>query len=188
MHGDSPRRLTFAGLIGIGVLAISAFIVSGAATSQVSPDDVALRKVLTTAILTDITVVKLPPGNVPGHVSAEAASQLHEKLVNVLPTVYAGELLTDKLQALSMYVDALKGSDDIAINTDARITGLTISAEVVRGSVATVQGEFTVWVKGRHKEDGALQDDEETATYAFTAGFDKVDGQWRVSSWSDQQL
>lgn len=149
----------------------------------------ALSNAIQTAITADMTIIEMPPGNAPGHTSPQAVTELRDRLTRDLPRIYAGELLTVKLQRLSGYVDAAASSDSVAEATGAGITSFTMSTVRVSGSHATVHGTYAVWATGRHKADnGQLENDRSESQYTFTAGLDEVDGRWLVSSWDDTQV
>lgn len=76
----------------------------------------------------------------------------------------------------------------IGQTTDAGLTSLSIASWPVFGSHADVSGSFSVWVTGRRIENGRLVSDRSEGQYSFTAGLDKVDGHWLVSSWHDQPV
>lgn len=149
----------------------------------------ALKNAIQMAIMADMTIIKMPPGSSPGHMSPQAVTELRDRLTRDLPRIHTGELLTVKLQRLSGYVDAAASSDSIAEATGAGITSFTMSAVRVSGSHATVHGSYAVWATGRHKADtGRLEDDRSESQYTFTAGLDQVDGRWLVSSWDGIQV
>ena len=171
----------FGGIMGFTLLAAQ----RGAnSTAKEAPLIAAVR----TAMVTDMMIVTLPAGSSAGHVSASVVSELKDQLARELPNVYTGTLLTTELQALSTYVDAVALSENIGVNTGAGITSLTIDTSILSTSHATVHGKYSVWVTGRHMEDGHLKDDRAEATYTFTAGLDQVLDTWLVSSWDDQQI
>jgi hypothetical protein len=151
------------------------------------PTRAAINVAVRAAILTDMTVVELPPGNSPGHVTDQVAAELRDRLTQVLPTVYTGDLLTLQLDELSSDIEALRSSESIGSNAAAGITSLTVLSWPVFGSHADVSGSFSSWVTGRHWEGGRLVDDRAEAAYDFNAGLDNVDGRWLVSSWHDRQ-
>lgn len=192
MKGISWQRVGRASPYLRGLALIAAALAVGATVVAAQAPDTAqeakLESAVRAAILTDMTIVTLPAGSTPGHVSERAQAELRDRLVRVLPTVYTGSLLTTKLQALSTTVDALASSEMIGMNTAAGITSLVIDASIVNPSHATLHGTLSVWVTGRHKEDGAIKDDRVEGSYTFTAGLEKVNDVWLVSSWDDQQL
>jgi hypothetical protein len=98
------------------------------------------------------------------------------------------DLLTTKLQRLSVYVDAVATNESIGANTGAGVSDLSIATSIVADRHATVQGRYSVWVSGQHRENGELKDDRSTASYSFAAGLDLIQGRWLVSSWDDQEL
>jgi hypothetical protein len=171
-------------LIILGILSLSLFG-SQSPTATVDPF---LEKAIRSAILTDMTIAILPSGETPGHVSEAAVAELRARLTRVLPTVYTGSLLTTKLQALSTYIDAVRSSENIASNIDARIIDLSFQQTILSGTHATVHGTYSVWAAGRHREDGVLKSEGGEAAYTFTAGLDRVEGVWLVSSWDDLQI
>jgi len=186
--GPSHRRLTLA--IGCLVLAgLAGFSLLGAQQNpNAAAQDASLTDAVRAAILTDMTIVALPAGSTAGHVTVDAVSKLKDQLVAGLSSVYTGPLLTTKLRALTTYVDAVASSENIAVNTGAGITSLTIDTSILSTSHATVHGKYSVWVTGRHMEDGQIKDDRAEASYTFAAGLDRVLDKWLVSSWDDQQV
>ncbi len=151
------------------------------------PTSAAVAAAVRAAILTDITVVELPPGNTPGHVTAAAADELRERVARVLPSVYTGTLLSLKLDRLSAYVDAVQANESIGANTGAGISSFTALGWPVLGSHADVTGSYAVWLRDEHWQDGSLVVDSSEATYTFSAGLELINGSWLVSSWTDQQ-
>jgi hypothetical protein len=186
---DSQRKRL---LFGVGG-GLAALVIIGAAvfaSQALSPvaRDASLKEALTAAILTDKTVVVLPAGNSAGHMSASAVAEMRDRLARVLPTVYTGALLTVKLQRLSAYIDNVASSENFGENTAAGVTNLTMEARLVSASHATISGSYTIWLTGRHIENGKMKNDRIDATYAYTAGLDQVNGAWLVSSWDEQQV
>jgi hypothetical protein len=147
-----------------------------------------IEKAIRTAILTDIQIVEMPPGNSAGHMSDQAVQQMKARLATELGKVYGGDLLTEKLQALNNYIDVAEVNANIAVNTGGGIKELTLDPIIAQGNHATVHGIYAVWVTGQHKEDGQLKNDRVESRYTFTAGLDLTAGSWLVTSWSDIQI
>lgn len=186
---DSQKmRLLFRGGGGLAAIVILGATVLAAQAPNTAAVDASLKNALTAAILTDKTIIAVPAGNSAGHMSASAVSELRDRLARVLPTVYTDALLTVKLQRLSAYIDNVGSSENFGENTAAGVTNLTMETMLVSGSHATVHGTYTIWLTGRHRENGQFKDDRIDATYVYTAGLDQVNGAWLVSSWDEQQV
>jgi hypothetical protein len=178
-----------AGCLAIGaMLASLAFVLMAAQTSPPGKYDKDIEKAIRAAIMTDIQIVEIPPGNSPGHMSDQAVQQMKGRLAQDLGKVYGGNLLTDKLQSLNNYIDVAEVNANIAVNTDGGISELTLDPAIVQGNHATVHGIYAVWVTGQHKENGQLKNDRVESRYTFTAGLDLTAGAWLVTSWSDIQI
>jgi hypothetical protein len=172
------------------VLILAAIAVAGV-TLPGSPSataDAGIEVAVRAAILTDKTIVVMPAEDVPGHVRAETITALKTRLAEELPRVYAGSLLSIRLERLDDYLDAARANPNIGQNTAAGITSLDISRVEKSGGHATVSGSYRIWLTGRHLEGGVVTPDRVEGTYTFEAGFDELDGAWHATSWSDQQL
>ncbi len=168
--------VAFVGAIGVALLKAQ------------EPTSAAIDRAVRAAVLTDMTILEVPAGDTPGHVSDQTVADLHDRLATVLPTVYAGDLLALKLSRLSAAIDVMRTNATTGQNTDAGLTRLSIASWPVLGSHAELSGSYDVWVAGRHVENGQLVSDRSEGSYSFTAGLVRIDGRWLVSSWNDQQL
>ncbi len=168
--------VAFVGAIGVALLKAQ------------EPTSAAIDRAVRAAVLTDMTVLEVPAGDTPGHISDQTVAQLHDRLAAVLPTVYVGDLLTLKLDRLSAAIDVMRTNATIGQTTDAGVRSLSIASWPLFGSHADVSGSYEVWAAGRHVEHGQLVSDRSEGSYTFTAGLDKIDGRWLVSSWNDQHL
>lgn len=165
-----------------------AFVLMAAQPSPPGKYDKDIEASIRSAIMTDIQIVEMPPGNSAGHMSSQAVQQMKARLAKDLGKVYGRDLLTEKLQSLNNYIDVAEANPNIAVNTGGAISELTLDPIIYQGSHSTVHGIYAVWVTGQHKENGQLKNDRVESRYTFTAGLDLTSGSWLVTSWSDIQI
>lgn len=185
-----PRLLAPVVLFAAG--ALSALAVTGGVTRSAPPADPAvIRAVVERAIITDNTLIALPPGMKAGHLTDAERRAVRGRITSEYMKAFAGSALTSRMNGLLAWADRI-ATDPLQPRTlSFELVNLSMDPPIVVDDVATVTGTYQTVIKGAYDTlDGVTATYGGTYVHAFTYELERRgnNGTWFVTGSAEQPV